>query len=124
MHDEPLPQCQVKWDEVKKHHEESIGVRTSVDKSAQQIFTLEKAHEGVMQDIRDIKNNITEIKTTLSDVKNDIKVWVLGGIVGAMIVFSLPILSLFQSIGRTEEKIYRIEKLHPYGTALTPNGEK
>ena len=116
MHEEPLPECKVKWEEVKKHHDDSVGVRTSVDKSGQQILTLEKAHEATMQDIKEIKSSIVSINKRIDDGFSGIKIWILTAAVSGLIVLvgeALYFGGVVKQIDVNTLRLNVLEELHP-----------
>jgi len=111
-HEVPLPECKVNWEQVRKHHEESVGVRSQVDKNGQQILTIERALESHMQDIKDINTNVANIKLdvalTREEVKNavlGIKVWVLGGMLLGILTLATAIVCGLIFFGENKNQI-------------------
>jgi hypothetical protein len=92
-------------EEVAQHINESVPVRDSVAKSAQQIITLERAHEATMADIRVIKDDISAIKTDIKDLTASVKIWVLSGICGTIMAFAVPTMMLFYNAGRMQMQV-------------------
>lgn len=86
-HETPLDVCAEKWKSVDNHLKESVSVRSVVDKSGQQILTLEKAHEQTMEDIKGIYEKLTEISITVQGSFNKLQIWILtAAIMGLMTV--------------------------------------
>ena len=61
-HEDPLPQCVEAHHDFKKHVDESTRFRHDVTKHDEQILTLNKAHEAVMEDIKGIKKTLEDIQ--------------------------------------------------------------
>lgn len=70
-----LPQCLEKWKAVEGHLAESPHFRSIVDKGEEQILTLNRAHAITMEDIKDIKKCLS-----------DIKIWILTSAVAGLII--------------------------------------
>lgn len=81
MHDAPLPQCEQRWKDVDTHLQDSGRVRSNVDKSCQQILTLEKAHEATMADIREMRDDIKIIRNDIWGLKVFILCSAISGLV-------------------------------------------
>jgi hypothetical protein len=84
MHDNPLPQCEQRWKDVDRHMTDSLPVRTAVDKSCQQILTLERAHEATMSDIREMKDDIKVIRNDIWGLKVFILCSAISGLVSLL----------------------------------------
>lgn len=108
-HSERLPECEAfqcnMKETVGKHIDESIPVRADVEKSKNQILTLEKAHEACMIDIADIKKDIVVIKQEIRDLSGDVKIWVLSGVVGTVVAFAIPTMTLFYNAGQMSKQL-------------------
>jgi len=119
-HEARLPQCEQFQCEMKQtitdHIRESVPVRSNVDKHNEQILTLNKAHEAVMADIKDIKD---EQKLIRNDILG-IKIWLLGGVLSLAVIFAIPMFQLSAMTGEMKEKINRLEMLHPFGSPVSP----
>jgi hypothetical protein len=117
-HEERLRQCEESWDDFKTHKAESVIVRSDVTKHNEQILTLNRAHEATMQDIKDIKHDLSSIKADILGIK----IWILGGVLGIAVTFAVPMYGLISANGEVKEKIFRLEKLHPYGSMVSTQG--
>jgi hypothetical protein len=122
-HEEPLAQCQVNWELVKDHLKDSTSVRSKVDTASQQIVTLEKARLDTMEDIKAIRTELQGIRTDVTSGILGIRIWILGGVLGMIVSFAVPMYGLISSNGEMKEKVYRLERLHPYGSQVTSQGE-
>jgi hypothetical protein len=86
-HNEVFPVCEVKFEQLSQHLEESPGVRDMVTK-----------HE-------------IKIKILCSDV-DGIKKWILGSSASIIITIILAVLGLAVTWGRTLEKVERLDRSH------------
>lgn len=105
MHDEPLPQCLQFHKDFAEHKRDSEHFRSEVSKHSQQVLTLEQAKVYQMETIDEIKKDISTIKTTLSTLSSDMKVWVMASFVTTIAVFAIPTFSLFYDAGQKSKQI-------------------
>lgn len=123
-HEEPLPQCKEIQHELKHklevHTQESGPVRSDVERHNHQIKTLEEARLATMEDIKDIKGDLSDVKKVLEGIVPSVKTWVLGGILATIVVFSVPTLTLVYAVGQNTKQVETIqhsvvvlEDLHP-----------
>lgn len=97
--------CVEKFRQMDEHIKDAPQFRDSVTKHAEQITTLEKAHVDTMADIREIKSDISVIKSDIKDLTASVKIWVLSGIVGTVMAFSIPTMMLFYNAGRMQQQL-------------------
>ncbi len=105
MHDEPLPQCLQFHKDFADYKKDAEPFRSEVSKHSQQLITLEQAKMYQMETIDAIKEDIGAIRTTLSTLSSDMKVWVMGGFVATVALFSIPTFSLFYDAGQKSKQI-------------------
>ena len=116
MHEERLPVCELFQCDIKRtmenHIMESVPIRDNVSKHCEQILTLNKAHEGVMQDIKDIKDDLKVIREAITGLK----VWILTSAVAGLI--SLIAVALYyggdkKQIEVNTRRLDTLEEMHP-----------
>jgi hypothetical protein len=89
----------------------SDHVKTSVERVEkmvrhdEQIITLEKANVAIMEDLKSIRTEISGINISIKDLQASMKIWVLSGICGTVLVFSIPTMTLFYSAGQMSRQI-------------------
>ena len=101
---------------IEKHLDESVPVRANVDRHGHQIITLEQARLSTMEDIKEIKSDLSSIKANIESLNASVKIWVLSGICGTVMAFAIPTMVLFYNAGQmakqiqiTEEKVQQQE---------------
>ena len=91
--------------DLDKHMDEAPCFRDKVVKHENQILTLEKANVNTMEDIAKIKTTLSEMKDDIRDLGGDVKVWVLSGIASTVVVFAVPTLTLFYNAGQIAKQM-------------------
>lgn len=108
-HEERLPECKEIQCELKetinRHLAESVPVRSDVEKHNHQIKTLEEARLSTMEDIKEIKAGMAELKEYQKDLGASVKIWVLSGIVGTVMAFAIPTMMLFYNAGQMSKQL-------------------
>ena len=97
--------CVEKFRQIDEHIKDSPAVRDSVTKHGSQILTLEKAHTDTMENIKEIKGDISVIKADMKDLMASVKIWVLSGIVATVAAFAIPTMMLFYNAGRMQQQL-------------------
>ena len=108
-HEQRLPecerfQCEIAA-EVKDHIRESGPVRSDVEKAKSQILTMEKAQGDIMEDIKEIKHELVGVNQSIAQLSWEVKVWVLSGVLGSIVVFAVPTMTLFYRLGQTDKQV-------------------
>ena len=108
-HEHRLPecerfQCEIAT-EVKEHIRESGPVRSDVERLKNQVLTMEKSQGAIMEDIKDIKHELVGVNQAIAQLSWEIKVWVLSGVLGSIVVFAIPVTSIFYRMGRTDKQV-------------------
>lgn len=109
VHEQRLPecerfQCEIAA-EVKEHIKESGPVRDDIAKAKNQILTMEKSQGAIMEDINEIKHELVGVNQSIAQLSWEVKVWVLSGVLGSIVVFAIPTMTLFYRLGRTDQQV-------------------
>lgn len=92
-------------EQVDNHVSEAPLFRDKATKAEAQILTLEKAQEATMQDIRDIKQEL-----------KDIKIWILSAAVAGLLVLvgeALYFGGVLKQVDVNTNSLKTLEEMHP-----------
>lgn len=98
--------------ELDKHIAESPQFRDMVVRHDSQILTLEKAQGAILEDIRDIRNDLKCITVDVSDIKleqskmvRDVKIWILGGMLAGIFSLGISVFAGLIAIGESRKQL-------------------
>ena len=111
------PFCQEKIRQLDEHLKDSPSRITEIARNAEQLARLKQDHEDVMDDIKIIKlgqealntqvsglelkmaSNQTETKNAIKNIADEIKLWVVSGLLVGLVSFSGVVLTGLNSFG-------------------------
>ena len=111
------PFCQEKIRQLDEHLKDSPARIAEIAKNAEQLARLKQDHEDTMEDIKSIKagqedlglqvagletklvSNQAETKDAIKSVANEIKLWVVSGLLVGLISFGGVVLTSLSSFG-------------------------